>query len=99
MSKEETNKIQGILILIIVVVLAAAFLGIPQWLTNWIVQWLISALVGAVFSMVAAAIVEGFTGDLLKAITLTFEIGDIKFSFTAFAIVTIIAKLWLFHQF
>jgi large-conductance mechanosensitive channel len=99
MSKEEAKKIQEILISIIIVVVAAAFLRIPQWLTNWIVQWLISALVGTVFSMTAAAIVEAFTGDLLKSITLTVEIGDFKFSVTAFAIVTIIVKLWLFHQF
>jgi len=99
MSREYEEKIKQIVVAIVIVVILAAFLGIPQWLTNWIVQWLISALIGTLFSMVAAAIVEGFTGHFLETISFTIEIKEFKFSLTAFAIATIIVKYWLFHQF
>jgi hypothetical protein len=46
--------------------------------------------------LVAGAIVEAFTGELLKKITLTITIGDFSFSITAFAIATFIVKVWLF---
>lgn len=100
MSKEDENKLRLIILLIVLVVVAGAFLGIPQDWTNQIVQWLISAFTGTVFSMVAASFVEAFTGDLLKKILITIEITDeIKFSISLFAIATIIVKYWLFHQF
>jgi len=92
MSKEEAKKIQWIIILIIVAVLAAAFLGIPQFLTDRIVQWLVSALISTALSMVAAALVEGFTGDLLKKVFLT------RWGISAFAVATLIVKYLLFGQ-
>jgi hypothetical protein len=98
MSKEEAKKIELFLYLIIIVAVAAAFLGFPQWLTNTLVQWLVSAIIGSVFSMVAAAIVEAFSSNWLKGISLTIEIGPFKFSITAFAIAVIFVKLALFHQ-
>jgi len=100
MSKENGNKLQLIILVIVLVVVAGALLGIPQDWTNWIVQWLISAFIGTVFSTVAASIVEAFTGDLLKTILISIEITDeVKFSISLFAIATIIVKYWLFHQF
>jgi len=99
MSKEYADKLQWILVLIVVVVIIAAFLQLPQSLVNWMVEWLVSAFIGTVFSMVAAAIVEGFTGNFLKTISFTIEIKGFKFSITAFAIATIAVKYLLFHQF
>ncbi len=99
MSKEYTEKLQWILVLIVVVVIIAAFFQLPQSLVNWMVEWLVSAFIGIVFSMVAAAIVEGFTGHFLERISFTIEIKGFKFSITAFAIATIALKYLLFHQF
>ena len=100
MSKEDDNKLQLIILVIVLVVVAGALLGIPQDWTNWIVQWLISAFIGTIFSVVAASIVEAFTGDVLKTILISIEItDDIRFSISLFAIATIIVKYWLFHQF
>ena len=101
--EEGAKKIELIIYLIIIVVFLSAVFNIPAFITNWIVQWLVSAIIGSVFSLVAGAIVEAFTGDFLKKITLTFnikgvniEIGGFKFSMTAFAIATFIVKVWLF---
>jgi hypothetical protein len=94
--EEGAKKIELFLYLIIVVVLLGAFFNIPEFITNWIVQWLIGAIVGSVFSLVAGTIVEAFTGDFLKKIAINIEIRGFNFSFTAFAIVTLIVKIWLF---
>jgi len=100
MNEEDKNKLQLIILLIVLVAITGAFLGIPQDWTNQIIQWLVSAFIGTVFSMVAASFVEAFTGDLLKKILITIEItDDIKFSISLFAIATIIVKYLLFHQF
>jgi hypothetical protein len=95
-GNNKTRMIEVIVYLIILVVVLGALFNIPMALTNWIIQWLIGALVGSVFSLVAGAIVEAFTGELLKKITLTITIGDFSFSITAFAIATFIVKVWLF---
>ena len=95
-GNNKTRMIEVIVYLIILVVVLGALFNIPMALTNWIIQWLIGALVGSVFSLVAGAIVEAFTGELLKKITLTINIGDFSFSITAFAIATFIVKVWLF---
>jgi len=95
-DSNRTKAIENIVYLIIIVAVIGALFNIPEAVTNWIIQWLIGALVGSIFSMVAGAIVEAFTGELLKKITLTIKIGDFSFSITAFAIVTFIVKIWLF---
>jgi hypothetical protein len=94
--EEGVKKLELIVYLIILVAFLGAAFNIPWALTNWIIQWLISALIGSVFSLVAGAIVEAFTGDFLKKITLTISIGSLRFSITAFALATFIVKVWLF---
>jgi len=94
--EEGAKKVELLVYLIIVVVLLTAFFNIPESVTNWIVQLLVSAIIGSIFSLVAGAVVEAFTGDLLKTIALTISIGSLKFSVTAFAIATFIVKIWLF---
>jgi len=98
MSKKEAKKIEQYLYLIILVVVVAALLGFPDWVTNALVQWLVSAIVGSVLSLAAASIVEAFTSNWLKRISWTVKIAGFKFSITAFAIAVFIVKLTLFHQ-
>lgn len=96
MDEEDINKLKAIIYLIILVAFLGALFNIPQALTNMVVQWLIGMFVGSFFSLVAGALVEAFTGEWLKTIALTVEIGDFHFSITVFAIVTFIVKVRLF---
>ena len=95
-DNNKTKTLELIIYVIILVAFVGALFNIPSALTNMVIQWLIGMFVGSFFSLVAGEIVEAFAGDLLKAITLTIEIGDIHFSITAFAIATFIVKVWLF---
>ena len=100
MRQEDKNRLQLIVLLVVVVVIASAFLGIPQDWTNQIIQWLASAFFGTFFSIYAAYFVELVTGDLLKNILITIKITNgIKFSISLFAIATIILKYLLFRSF
>ena len=94
--QEGVEKLELIIYLIILIAFLGAAFNIPWALTNWIIQWLISAFIGSTFSLVAGAIVEAFTGDVLKKYALTISIGSLKFSITAFAVATFIVKVALF---
>lgn len=95
-DNKELSKLELFIYLIIAVAVIGAVLGVPTFITNIVIEWLISMFVGTLFSMVAGAIVEAFTGDLLKTITLTITIKGFEFSITAFAVATIVVKIWLF---
>lgn len=95
-KNDRTRNLELIVYLIVLVAFLGAVFNIPSALTNMAIQYLIGAFVGSVFSLVAGTLVEAFTGNLLKKITLTFEIGDFHFSVTVFAIVAFVAKVWLF---
>ena len=85
MRQEDKNRLQLIVLLVVVVVIASAFLGIPQDWTNQIIQWLASAFIGTFLSIYAAYFVELVTGDLLKNILMTIKITNgIKFSISLF---------------
>jgi len=47
-------------------------------------------------SGISGEIVEKFTGDTLKTITLTVKIADINFSISLFFIATLVVRLLLF---
>jgi hypothetical protein len=96
MDKDDIEKLKIPIYLIVLVAVLGALFNIPFALTNWVIQYLIGAFVGSVCSLVAGSLVEAFTGDLLKKITLTFEILGLNFSITIFAIATFIVKVWLF---
>jgi len=93
---ENDEKLQLIIGIIIAVVLIGAFLNIPNDIINLIVEWLVSIFVGILLSMVSGAIVESFTGDILKKILIPIEIKGIKFSISVFTITTFIAKIVIF---
>lgn len=100
MDNDEVEKLRLILLFIVLVAVAEALFGIPQDWTNAVIQWLISAFISGVFSVVAASLVEAFTGDLLKTILITINITrGVEFSISLFAIATIAVKLLLFRQF
>jgi hypothetical protein len=96
MSKKEEAKLRTILYVIVLVAVVCALLNVPPELTNSIIEWLVGMFVGSLFSFVAGALVEAFSGDLLKKIALNIEIFGFEFSITAFAVVTFIVKIWLF---
>jgi len=98
-DNDKTKALELIIYAIIMVAFLGAVFNIPFALTNMVIQWLIGMFVGSVFSLVAGALVEAFTGDWLKTITLTVEIGDFHISITVFAIATFIVKYLLFRQF
>lgn len=96
MNDNKTGTLELIIYLIILVAFLGAVFNIPLALTNMVIQWLVGMFVGSLFSLIAGMLVEAFTGDLLKTITLTIEIGDFHISITVFAIVTFIVKVRLF---
>jgi len=96
MDKNDIEKLKIPIYLIVLVAVLGALFNIPSALTNWFMQYLIGAFVGSVFSLVAGALIEAVTGDLLKRITLTFEVFGFHFSFTVFAVATFAVKVWLF---
>lgn len=92
----DVKELKKIIYLIVIVAIVGAVLNIPPFLTNFAIQWLISSFVGSLFSLVEGTLVEAFTGDFLKTISLTVNIKGINISITAFALATFIAKIWLF---
>lgn len=95
-NNDRTKILELIVYLIILVAFLGAVFNTPSTLTNLLIQWLVGALIGSVVSLVSGYLVEAFTGDLLKKLTLTISIGDFDVSITAFAIATFIVKVWLF---
>jgi hypothetical protein len=95
-DNDKTKPLVLILYVIIIVAFLGAVFNIPSTLTNMVIQWLVGMFIGSIFSLVAGELVEAVTGDWLKTITLTIEIGDFHISITVFAIVTFIVKVWLF---
>jgi hypothetical protein len=96
---EDVNKLWWIIIAIVVVAVIAGLLGIPSMITEWLIQWLVSMIVGGVMSIVAGELVEAFTGDWLKKISLNFSIFGLEVSLSAFLVATVLVKFWLFRSF
>lgn len=53
-------------------------------------------MMGVLMSGISGWLVEKYTGDTLKNITLTVPVAGYNFSITLFLIVTIIVRFWLF---
>jgi len=97
MREEETNKLELIIWLIVVVAVIGAFLNIPAHWINEMIEWLVSVFVGSVLSILAGSLIEAFTGDMLKKIFLCVSIKGLDISISFFAIATYIVRLWLFR--
>jgi len=90
------EKVEAILGLIILIAILDAFFGWPDKIISLAIQWGTSAIIGVIMSGISGELVEKFTGDTLKNITITVPIAGYNFSVTLFFIVTIIVKYWLF---
>jgi hypothetical protein len=86
---------QLLIVLFAAAVIILALIGASSGEINFVSNLFVSAIVGAMFSLVAATIVEGFTGDMLKRILITIEYHDLRFSVSLFVIATIIVKYTL----
>jgi hypothetical protein len=90
------EKFQIIIALIILVAFLGAYFNIPAETINQVVEWLVSIMIGILLAAVSGALVEAFTGDLLKTIFIRVEIKGFSFSISIFVIATIIVKILLF---
>ena len=90
------RKLKLTIYLIVLVAVLSGLFNIPSHITDRVIQWLVSGFVGSVCSLVAGSLVEAFTGNILKTISLTISIKDFNMSISAFAISTAIVRLWLF---
>jgi len=96
-EKEFENKIKRFLAIIILVTFIGSYFGLSNDTISWIVEWIISLMVGFILSFICGSIIESFTDDILKKISITIPIGEkYGFSITLFAIVTFLLKLYLF---
>ena len=96
MRKKDIDRLQSMIVLIVIIGVISAILGIPNEIAEQITYWLISIFIGILLSGMAGLLVEAFTGDILKGILIPIEIKGIKFSISAFFIVTFIVKILLF---
>ena len=90
------EKVEAIFGLIIGIAILGTFFGWPDKIISLAIQWGASAIIGIVLSGISGELVEKFTGDALKNITITVPIAGYNFSITLFFIVTIIVRYWLF---
>jgi hypothetical protein len=93
------EKIQNLLLLLVVIVVLCSTLGISQSIVDLIIQLLISLIVGTLFSMLAETIIESFSGNTLKKYlwTITINIGGkrITISRSVFFFVTLVVAFIL----
>lgn len=90
------DKVKSIIGLIVGVAILDAFFGWPDRIITLIIQWGSSAIVGVIMSGISGELLEKFTGDSLKMITITVPIAGCNFSITLFFIATILLKFWIF---
>lgn len=97
MNKEENRKKLLFLIsLLIIVVIIASEIGLSDKIIQKIIQIFFSLILGIITSAVTAMYVEGLKGGILKEYLCIINIGDYKFSISAFVLVTFIVELLIF---
>ncbi len=97
MSQGITDNIRRLFYLLIIVVVILALVGASEGQINFVVNVFASAILGAVTSLIAASIIEAFTGDALKFVLMTVEIRGFEFSVSLFFVATVILKLLIFR--
>jgi hypothetical protein len=99
MQRKIEDKLNLLVVLVILVVLVGSYIGLSQSQMNWLIDWLVSITIGGIFSIIAGSIIESFTGDFLKKILINIKIiNGLKFSISLFTIATIVLKFLLFNQ-
>jgi hypothetical protein len=68
------DKLEAIILLIVLVAFLGAFFNIPSLLTGAVTQWLISLFIGTIFTFVAGALVTTVIGDTLDDFSIFFYI-------------------------
>lgn len=86
--------------LIIKIIIGVAFLGFllgwSQGMIDKVIDWLMAVAISVVLSGVAGGLIEGFTGDFFKTISLNIPVGKFNISISVFLILTLILKFTLF---
>lgn len=90
------DRFKTVLELIICIAILGAFFGLPDEIITLAIEWGASILIGIVMSGISGQLVESFTGDSLKNITLTVPIAGFNFSVPLFIIATLMVRFWLF---
>ena len=90
------EKFKAILGLLIGIAILSTYFGWPDKIVTLAFHWGISAIIGAIMSGISEELVEIYTGDTLKNITIPVPIAGYNFSITLFFIVTIVVRYWLF---
>lgn len=97
MKKKEKEILDLIIGLIIVVAVLGVYFNIPTETINLIIELLVSIFIGVILSMVAGSLIEAFTGNILKKISLNIPITkNFSISISVFVIATFIVKILLF---
>ena len=92
-SKERLELFFGVLI--IVIILGAYFSFSTESLIN---NWIIPLGISFILSGIIGDIIEGIRGKFLKKISLPIKIGKFKFSISAFAVLVVVLKIWIFRK-
>lgn len=90
------EKFEAVLSIIIGIAIIGTLLGWPDKIITVAIEWGTSALIGIAMSGISGELVERFTRDTLKNITITVPIAGFNFSVTLFFIATIVVRFWLF---
>jgi hypothetical protein len=90
------DKLQYVLLLIVLVAIVGAFLDLPQSVIDWLISILIGFFISILLSGIAEIIVKAFTGNYLKRIKFPIKIFGFRFSISLFLIATITVRILLF---
>lgn len=93
----DTKNIERLIYAMIAVVLVLGLLGVPQGLIDFVVSIFVSMIGGAITSLAVGALIEAFTGDLLKGVLIPIKIMGFEFSVSLFLIATIALKFMIFR--
>lgn len=93
----KTDRIQNLVLLLVLVVIVAALLGFSQGTISWIEELFVKYLiVPAIASLATGSLVGAATGDTLKNVLLVVRFKRFTFSITAFAAAVAILNLLIF---
>jgi hypothetical protein len=76
--------------------LLMAILGFSGKQIDNVIQWFIPLCINFIISSFIGTIIEAYSGDSFKKISLTVPIWKFNFSISLFAILVVVIKLWLF---
>ena len=86
-KKDASNRIEILAKIFVLIVILSILFGWSNDFTTKLTNIIIAIMVSTIISYTVGSVIERFSGDLLKKISLNFEIKGYKFSITAFVIV------------